>query len=660
MDRPPARTGPAISSHRARSYPVSLVSTRVDQLILCCVLLLQLYLIMSAVGCSVILAPDYSMIAPDVDSLQVGSCMCAICWDRPFCYHEESGRHSLPDAMGNCPSIIIDMAAVPTVLAVPASRLRQGDTRQGFFCIPPPGGDVNYDQEACPADDIARAALEHVDPCTDVPTECRDPDDPEFARCSPLAAPPGAPACPEGYQTGTRQTGCAATSADARSKVIAACSLGNLSEFPPSGARPSRYCFLSCATNTGIPEMTCEDTIFDPPEITSGAYFWELTGTGSSATIIYGTEEVSVPLEGSIALSAPRCDPGETCIVEVPWLRGEAATDFDIAGYSYTNTIILNPMPIAGGTVTPLTGSKSLIEIPSGSSVFISSNPGWATVRQAYEFVSSDRILGTIDWTTRAIELHGSFYDEELDATVKLDIYGLFPNRAPQAEAGPDLVQECTSSSGAWVTLSAAASTDPDSTQGSSDIESYAWASVTAPNYPSPVPYIGSSGLTTAVHVGIETRLFSLTVTDASNVMSSDVVKVTVRDTSPPSFNSGLLPTCIPSDGQMRLFRPSDLLPAFSDTCDPSLELDVLSVTTNVADMHVASPDIVFGAHNFCIRGERDPPSYGQRRYYATVRASDGSGNETIKTIQITVPSSSCPKFYSVPLTGAGDPQCTQ
>ena len=100
-------------------------------------------------------------------------------------------------------------------------------------------------------------------------------------------------------------------------------------------------------------------------------------------------------------------------------------------------------------------------------------------------------------------------------------------NHPPVANAGTDQIVECLSGAGTFVTLIGSASSDPDS-----DALMYTWrenAVVIAGPTPSP---------TTPVAFMTGTHIVELTVSDPEGLSATDIVRITVRDTQPPTIST--------------------------------------------------------------------------------------------------------------------------
>lgn len=579
------------------------------------------------------------------DDFAVGSCLCAVCRETAFCWEPSSGSFTEVPPDGVCDPILIGGIPVDTTLSVPASRIvafGRIASRQNFFCFVPDDSSLNpnHNAIACPSDSTARAALESNDPCTDIPVECRDPGDPEFASCTNLG-PAGAPGCPLGFQTGVRVSGCVETNAVAIGKIVEACNYGGLSEAPPPpGDRPRRFCFTSCLEET---TPTCNESSFDPPEVTAGSYTWDLQNTGSTLSFTHDGSTAVLPINGLVSLNAPRCDPNETCTAELSWVRAEAVGAFTWDDVTYSEIVFQNPQPITG-TISPIDPTKSMVEFAMGATMLATGEISeYDPPRRQLSFTASGPITGSVDWFARTVDLFGTFTDPTVGSTATLQLHGGFPNRAPQADAGPDQVVSCTSGAGGeWVTLNATASFDPDDTQAESDIDAYLWSSTEGPNQQMNLERdISVGGISPTVFVPVGSRVFSVAVRDKANSISSDTTIVSVVDTTPPTMVPGELPRCLPNDQQLYHFHTDMLRGLFTDSCHPDEpEIEITSISFSGLDEE-PDPEFLEGPGGFCLRGQQvgsTPPNLF-RTYTVDVTATDASGNQDSFSLEILVPS---------------------
>lgn len=183
-------------------------------------------------------------------SATLGSVMCSVCLDRPFCARMgPEGPEYLTDRASAdvvCPS------GASWMEAVEARRVENFVDRSApFFCLPVDGKSTSIPprllepwalENYCPAD---HARFEHIDLCIDAPVECRP------ASCTGADLPDDAVACPPQLRLDGRRAGCGAN-VNGETGIGKAEAVQNLvegaaryGEDVPTSV-PARYCYLSC------------------------------------------------------------------------------------------------------------------------------------------------------------------------------------------------------------------------------------------------------------------------------------------------------------------------------------------------------------------------------------------------------------------------------
>ena len=202
-------------------------------------------------------------------------------------------------------------------------------------------------------------------------------------------------------------------------------------------------------------------------------------------------------------------------------------------------------------------------------------------------------------------------------------------NSSPVANAGPDQVVECTDPGETKVFLNGSGSTDPDGT-----IDRFDWK------------WTGDSatGEEIVAYLPLGTHMFTLTVTDNGGLTDTDMVDVTVQDTTAPTLSVTLSPNVLlPSNHKMVSITATI---QFNDSCDDSPIIKLVSITSNEADNGMGDGDTSndiqgaeFGTDDreFLLRAERS--GHGTDRIYTvTYEVTDASGNVTVATAEVTVP----------------------
>ncbi len=174
------------------------------------------------------------------------------------------------------------------------------------------------------------------------------------------------------------------------------------------------------------------------------------------------------------------------------------------------------------------------------------------------------------------------------------------PNTPPVAEAGPDQTVECTSPSGASVTLDGSGSTDPDG-----DLLTYTWDG----------PFGMATGESPIVNMPMNTSPtianVTLTVSDSTETNTDNVI-ITVQDTTPPAITA-----------------PDDVSVEQTSFSGTSVTLG----TPTVSDICDANPVVTNDA----------PALFPQGSTTVTWTATDASGNfntakQTVTVLDTTAP----------------------
>lgn len=305
--------------------------------------------------------------------------------------------------------------------------------------------------------------------------------------------------------------------------------------------------------------------------------------------------------------------------------------------------------------------------IPAGTLILhaesiVSGIPNQSTVREIYDAPNSTQISFQIDWAHKTFTLPNvPFTLEGGDGDANMTLTGTIADQPPQANAGADQVLECTSPAGATVTLDGTASSDPDN-----DLFGYEWWKGTAFD-PSAVLGAGKTfSLTQAIGPNTE---YQLSVLDSFLAISAASTHVRVQDTTAPTLDLSVDPTCLwaPNHSLVLYEIGAGLNAVAKDTCDATPSVKILDVTSNQSPTGGGSgntgPDVFYDDTAFCVREERDGTVPSPRQYTVTVQASDSSGNQTTKSVVITVPHSSgggskCPLVDSTRVVADGDPRC--
>jgi hypothetical protein len=134
---------------------------------------------------------------------------------------------------------------------------------------------------------------------------------------------------------------------------------------------------------------------------------------------------------------------------------------------------------------------------------------------------------GMLDFDTGAFELSSSF--PSAGATISLSLRGSVENFPPVANAGSDALAECTSPSGALVTLDGSGSSDRAPGPG---LASYSWLEGFDPE--SGAGFSVATGAAPAVQLGKGPHLLTLVAQDGSGALDLDDVAIDVLDRTAP------------------------------------------------------------------------------------------------------------------------------
>lgn len=620
--------------------------------------------------------PDLSPLAvPGVG--QEGSCMCATCWNRPFCGSSDgsvfTARASESDP---CP--------LGTIASTAAKRATHADQQEGgFHCIAPDNHDVASPTAACPADPASRQRLQYADRCRDVPVCARIGSN--YDDCTTAKPAPGEPTCPQ-LTAGASlvQTACGsqkdvsleAAIDSAVVKIANACAVHGTTI--PAGDAPSRFCYLSCVdTSVCSPSSCnsqCDPNLFDPPVLADSSLVVDLVPEDSVAIVIVTADgeisKASVHLNGTLAVDVPRSCVGPlgdiiaSCEAAIPFLSIRSSDVVRISEVELSGLKVQAPVPLRGSATT--IDDASILTFPPSESLYVSGNLKIDDENKglrAQQYQSPSGYVSGIDWTKRSFGLSTVLTSPDGKQQLVLGLSGRIRNLPPLANAGADKTIECTAAAGSPATLSASGSTDPD---GPTDIGSFSW-SIVDPNGRATT----ASGKDITVSLPLGTSQASVTVTDRSGLSDVASVALNVLDTTPPTISSASIkPGCLyPPNHKMHLFRlGTEIQAQVADTCSTTLpSLKITNVTSNqpsdaTGDGSTAN-DIRFGSGAVCVRSERRGNDKTPRTYNITLEAVDAQGNKSSTVVTILVPHDQSPdercKDTSVaPDVADDDPAC--
>jgi len=213
-------------------------------------------------------------------------------------------------------------------------------------------------------------------------------------------------------------------------------------------------------------------------------------------------------------------------------------------------------------------------------------------------------------------------------------------NHTPIANTGPDQTLEAHTPWGAKVTLDGSNSTDADSTPGTNDdIVSFDWYKQIDPCNPNADVLLGT-GQILDCNLPLGTHTIILEVTDNAGASDTDVVIITVQDTTPPQFTLSVTPTTLwPLSKRMIKITPAWTV---TDLCDPDPNVSLVNIqiteSGRLIGTYPGSTDILVDPNGpINLRAWRSGNT-ADRIYTVTYQAADDSNNIAESSAIVTVP----------------------
>lgn len=207
------------------------------------------------------------------------------------------------------------------------------------------------------------------------------------------------------------------------------------------------------------------------------------------------------------------------------------------------------------------------------------------------------------------------------NASVSVDAAGLVENGPPAASFGSDRTVECTSPTGADVTLDAGATTDPDD-----NVVSFTWYREVRGGD------VLGTGPTVTVHQALGDETYVLTAIDAYMQAGEASATIGVADTTAPVIACNAPATITPRD------TPYDFQATATDVCDDALSaprvVDYDCYAFNKTGRRVARRcDVAVAGDTFTIIDSGGIGDFFEWR----VEAGDGSGNDATTTCETEI-----------------------
>jgi hypothetical protein len=270
-----------------------------------------------------------------------------------------------------------------------------------------------------------------------------------------------------------------------------------------------------------------------------------------------------------------------------------------------------------------------------------------------------------LDFATKTFRIANAPFNAD-QARGSVTVVGKLVNQPPLARPGANQTVECTAATGTPVTLDGSGSQDPDG-----NILSNQW-------YDGPPIFVGGKELTPGATATAlvpftpprSTSRYSLSVVDTFLVTSLAHVDVTVQDTTPPALMLVTTPDCLwaPAHKMVLFELGTGLKATTTDACDPSPRLAIANVVSSQPPLGGGSgntsPDVVFGKRAVCLRSERAGTSSEPRAYTVSVKATDVSGNSTVRDTIVRVghdqAALQCPRVDAARIVADDDPRCAK
>ena len=379
-----------------------------------------------------------------------------------------------------------------------------------------------------------------------------------------------------------------------------------------------------------------------PDSLASGLFGREsLCNVSGTLTVARGDESGTSDAAGFVVIQGDPCTTAG-CKLGMSY-RFDDVHSMSFDGFSAFDSVVFSSIRAGGATLPEAATLDGLGKASFAAATTLSSGRGRRSNEVLGVEVSSETAAyvgsngAPIDlfpnFASHSCRLVGSILGsvEESDTTISFDVAGTIVNEPPTANIGTGMAAvECTSSSGATVTLDATGSTDPES-----NITLYAWrtGSRTGPDVSESASFTRSQALWTPV-------VYYLTVVDGYGQASFASKLVNVVDTKAPTIWSATASPNVlkPADHKMVAVTVTAIA---SDTCSAAT-CKITGVTSNQPVEGVGSgntaPDWqITGDLTVNLRRERSPMNE-PRTYTLAIACKDASDNTATTSVSVTVP----------------------
>jgi hypothetical protein len=399
----------------------------------------------------------------------------------------------------------------------------------------------------------------------------------------------------------------------------------------------------SCTVACPAGQQVCLVAGFDPPapapapldtDLLQPTSECELSTADETVVLDVGGHQPKTPpvLQGSLQIRGRPCPAGAGCQVGLSYQLTSSDVEFD-SGTVFADDPKFVDLGLVGATepdviaLGPFLGFD-LGGVPAGTA--LSSVRGRRSgSASAFSFTGRNAAglaLG-VNWPARACRISGTLVGQAvgdgsegtLDAQLDVGLNGVLTNQPPHPDAGPDQTVECTSTTGADVTLDASASSDADG-----NISFYEWRQGSATG-----PQLGAPSASPVAHTrqSLGHQTYSVLVVDGAFAADRASTGVTVADTTPPTIACNAPATIHPSDVPEKRG-----LPFTATATDQCTGVSSLAIT----GASCARPESCVLGVNGATLTVYDSGGIGDVITW-TVAARDGAGNPSQTTCQVTV-----------------------
>ncbi|MBF5041676.1 hypothetical protein FGE12_04685 [Aggregicoccus sp. 17bor-14] len=345
----------------------------------------------------------------------------------------------------------------------------------------------------------------------------------------------------------------------------------------------------SCTQACPDGKEVCLVAGFDPPDPTPALFENEVLQPVSVCTVS-GDVQISAggrtpkrqpQARGELQVRGRPCAPGAACALGMSYQLTSDDIEFD-SGSIFASDPKFVDIGLSGATEPDAINMGSLLGFYLGE---VRANTAFSSLRarrstQLKGFYVAGRntegLALAMNWPSRVCRVSGQLVGQAvgdgdegtLDAQVDVALDGLIVNQPPVPNAGLDRTVECTSPSGASVTLDASGSTDADG-----NLSFYEWRrgaqQLAAPS--------ASPLLTVQQALGEQT--YNLLVADRGLSADRDAVVVRVADTTAPQIACNAPATVTPSDVPGKGFPGPSWTATATDACTGVASLTASGVT---------------------------------------------------------------------------------